>query len=413
MTAIPACVARYAQRMHASAGDGHHVASPLGAWLLLALAAPAATGAARTDLTEVLGTDAETAADAARTLLAAVHPLVGVATGLWQGEGVDAPGLAAWRAGLPPSTGTGPVPDQAALDSWAREHTLGLIDEFPLDVRSGVLLVLASALATRVSWAEPFEVTDAGALGPGNVWAGRLRRVLRTPRHGHRAWIAATDRTGDVIAHAAPARPTETDGPGLLVVSVAAAPDVASADVLATAHGVAAGVLDGGEPVGRRSLYDLPLGDTALWTLREETVRTFAGREEHVDAVLPCWSAGSRHDLTAPTLGFRPAADAVGVLLERPGLRFEAAQSASARFGRFGFEAAAVTGFAVLTALPPEGLRRSAELRFGHPYAVVAVATDDRSGVPGPWHGLPVFSAWVAEPEELPEADAVDPPEAW
>ena len=34
-------VAGYARRLHAAAGPGHHVASPLGAWLLLALCAPA------------------------------------------------------------------------------------------------------------------------------------------------------------------------------------------------------------------------------------------------------------------------------------------------------------------------------------------------------------------------------------
>ena len=157
----------------------------------------------------------------------------------------------------------------------------------------------------------------------------------------------------------------------------------------------------------RRSLYDLPLGDTPLWTLREETVRTFQTREEHVEAVLPCWSAESRHDLTPAALGFAVAATAVRDLARAPGLRYDAVQSAAARYGRYGFEAAAVTAFAMATGLPPEGVRRTAQLRFGHPYAVVAVATDERPG--GPWHGLPVFSAWVAEPEELPEADAADP----
>jgi hypothetical protein len=41
-----------------------------------------------------------------------------------------------------------------------------------------------------------------------------------------------------------------------------------------------------------------------------------------------------------------------------------------------------------------------AELRFGHPYAVAAVAVQDAGGTPGPWHGLPVFSAWVADPQD-------------
>ncbi|NJP34480.1 hypothetical protein [Micromonospora thermarum] len=413
MTDIPACVARYAERLHNVLGGSHHVASPLGAWLLLALVAPAATGTARADLAEALGTDADAAAGAARALLADPHPLVGAATGLWQASGVDSPGLASWRAALPSSTQTGPLPDQATLDAWAREHSLGLIERFPLEVRPAVLLVLASALATRVSWAEPFQVTGVEALGRGSAWAGRLRRVLRTPSYGHRAWIAATGRAGDVIVHAAPARPATEGGPGLLVVSVAGPADVPRGDVLAAAHEQAAHALDGDEPAGRRSLYDIPLGEAPLWTLREETVRTFAARDERLEAVLPCWSAESHHGLTAPALGFPAAAEAFRGLLARPDLDVEAAQAAAARYGRYGFEAAAVTGFAMAVALPPEQVRRTAELRFGHPYAVVAVATDERSGRPGPWHGLPVFSAWVAEPEDLPEADAADPPDAW
>ncbi|MBM0258971.1 hypothetical protein JNW89_21570, partial [Micromonospora sp. 4G55] len=49
-TTLHTPLARYAARLHAGAGDRHHVASPLGAWLLLALAAPAATGADRDEL---------------------------------------------------------------------------------------------------------------------------------------------------------------------------------------------------------------------------------------------------------------------------------------------------------------------------------------------------------------------------
>ena len=36
---LDGCLARYARRLHAAFGEQHHVASPLGAWLLLALAA--------------------------------------------------------------------------------------------------------------------------------------------------------------------------------------------------------------------------------------------------------------------------------------------------------------------------------------------------------------------------------------
>ena len=49
--------------------------------------------------------------------------------------------------------------------------------------------------------------------------------------------------------------------------------------------------------------------------------------------------------------------------------------------------------------LAPEGIIRTVVLRFGHPYAVVAVATAP-DGTDHAWDGIPAFSAWVAQPEE-------------
>ncbi|MEV4694548.1 hypothetical protein AB0K27_25985 [Micromonospora echinospora] len=404
MTPLRAPLARYAERLHRAAGDTHHVASPLGAWLLLALTGPTATGEDRAALAGALGLDPDDAAAEARALLAAPHPMVAAATALW--ERTPMAELAAWRAALPEDTERGALPDQAALDAWARERTGGLIERFPLDVAPDTLLVLANALATRVSWADPFDTAPGTELGAGSAWSSRLSRVLRTPPFGHRCWVAATDRAGEVAVHAVRAAEGD-DGAGMLVVSVAAAPQVPAADVLAAAQelAVAAATAPDGPDPGRRSLFDLPLGETPLWTLREESTRTYAddGREERATAVLPCWSAQSRHDLTAAGFGFDAAARALGRLLGLAGPGFDAAQSAVARFGRYGFEAAAVTAFGRATALPPEGVARVAELRFGHPYAVVAVTTDPAGG---PWHALPVYSAWVADPEELPADEA-------
>lgn len=409
-------LARYAERFHAVLGDGHHVASPLGAWLLLALCASASSGATRDELAEILGADVTTAAAAAAALLDNPHPLVPSATAVWHRPAADTGGLSGWRATLPRATEIGPLPEQACLDSWARERTLGLIEQFPLRLSPAVLLVLASALATRVSWQEPFEVAPASALGPGSAWATRLTRVLRTPEHGHTSYIAMTKRAGDVIVHVSRAksgRPGFADA-GLFVVSVAAAPDVKAADVLAAAYELSP-TANGGTPAGRRSLFHLPLGEAALWTIREEPVLTQAsgGREERHLAVLPCWSARNDHDLSPCEIGFPVAARVLATLLAREDLQFEARQAAMARYGRYGFEAAAASGFFAMESAPTEGVARIAELRFGHPYAVVAVAIDsrwdtDRQVVLGPWHGVPVFSAWVSEPEDLPEAEAGD-----
>ncbi|MFF3854289.1 hypothetical protein [Micromonospora sp. NPDC002575] len=431
-TNLHAPLARYAARLHASIGDRHHVASPLGAWLLLALCAAGgpdehAAGAdgQAADLAEALGTDPARAARIAAALLDAPHPLVPAATAVWHRPGTETPGLDAWRAALPRATGTGPLPDQAGLDAWAREHSLGLIERFPLTLTPRVALALASAVATRISWAAPFDLAPADTLGPDSPWAGRLTRVLRTPAHGHRAWIAATPEAGDVAVHVAAAQPAGDGagghgaggedgsggdaGAGLSVVSVAAAPGTSPADVLAAAYRIAADV-DADEPAGRRSLFDLPLGDTPLWTLREEEVRTFApdGREQRHTAALPCWSARDEHDLTG--LGFTAAGRVLAPLVGAGDVR--ARQAVAARYRRYGFAAAAVTGMFARVSLPPLGVARVAELRFGHPYAVVAVATDRRGGGTGPWHGVPVFSGWVAEPDDVAAADLADPPAA-
>jgi hypothetical protein len=82
---------------------------------------------------------------------------------------------------------------------------------------------------------------------------------------------------------------------------------------------------------------------------------------------------------------------------------------ARARYAARGFDAAAITVFVEVAgevAEPAEGQRaREAALRFERPYAVVAVAPADGSAEPVSrdafrWHGMPVFSAWVAEPSD-------------
>lgn len=403
---LHAPLTRYAGVLHEGVGARHHVASPLGAWLLLALAAPAATGVDRDTLAGVLGVDLQTAAASAGELLGRPHPLVRSGAAVWLRQGPRTPSIDAWLAGLPSPVTTGDMPAQAEADAWADEHTDGLIDRFPLTVRPETALLLATALATQVSWDTPFDVVPATGLGPHSAWGERLAGVLRTPSgHGHEQFVAATDGAGDVAVHAARARG------GLTVVSVAAAPEAPAPDVLAAAYDLAVATATRA-PVRRRSLFDLPLTDGPLWTLSERPAVTTAagGREERCTAIMPAWSARSDHDLGRAELGFPVAAGALAEALGLTTYDYEARQSAVARYHRVGFEAAAVSAMAVLASMPMprDGLIREAELRFGHPYAVVAVATEERHGsggtVRGPWHGLPVFSAWVATPENATDS---------
>src|SRR3954447_16196007 len=97
-TDLSAALARYALRLHREAADTspHHVVSPLGAWLLLALCATAGDDAARAGLAEVLGVDVDVAAATAADLLDRGHPAVLAAAAAWLRPDRAGPGLTGW-----------------------------------------------------------------------------------------------------------------------------------------------------------------------------------------------------------------------------------------------------------------------------------------------------------------------------
>ena len=387
MKPLPVIIAAYAARLHRLAGDGHHVASPLGAWTLLALVAPIAKGAQRDALQAALEAPIDDAHDLALRLVAEPHSAVPLAAAAW---GVD---IGVARRLFGPDVDVGDVPDQAGADAWTREHTLDLIDEFPLQVAEA-LVVLATAIATKISWWRPFEVAPAEqatlARTPGFA---QLAQLLRDPGgDGPTSQLIADSDAGPLAVHAAGSADDD-----LLLVSVSADPSVPYERVLAAAHPIAT-ALARHEPVpGQRSLFGLPLGAGHSWTLAESVDR--APQREQFRTLLPAWSGSAKINLmAAPEVGFTAAAAAL--LLAIPEAeKAEAAQAAVARFTRTGFEAAAVTGMAVASARirPATGVTRTATLQFTHPYAVVAAARDSGGGA---WSGLPVFSAWVTEGDE-------------
>jgi hypothetical protein len=203
----------------------------------------------------VLECEPEEAASIAAGLLEVPHPLVSAAAAAWNiGGMVDEQ----WLAGLPATVERGPIPSQDEADRWAREHTLGLIEKFPLQITNEVYLLLATALATKVSWDRPFEIAPGSALGSASPWGNQLEYVLASPRHmGYSPFVASTAQAGDVAVHVGWARD------GLLVVSAIAAADVPADEVLAAGHGLATD-LALGRAVPKRSLFGLPLGDGPL-----------------------------------------------------------------------------------------------------------------------------------------------------
>jgi hypothetical protein len=385
-------VAGYAARFHRAIEPGHGVASPLGAWLVLALAAPAALDRGR--LESVLGCSIDDASSAARALVDEPHEVVRLATAAW--HAVETPELSGWLAGLG-GTERGPMPSQADADAWARERTGGLIERFPLTIDDDTLLVLASAVACAISWRTPFVAADAGELTlPRTPGFDAVRTVLRTPRGAAQEFIVDSPDAGLLAVHAVPS--TDDD---MLVVSVIADPSVAATTVLSRAHATVVALGQRRSIADARSLFDLPLGTAHSWTLTEE-VTMAPHDQERFDSWLPAWSAESAHDLTELD-GFADAAAGLTRLLpdDPRGHEMAARQVALARYTRTGFEAAAVTAFGVRASMAMqarESRLRTARVEYTHPYAVVAVAVADSSS---PWAGLPLFSAWVARADEV------------
>jgi hypothetical protein len=382
-------VSAYAARVNPSLLGQHAVASPLGLWLLLALVGPATTGAARDDLEAVLGTTIDDAALRAQTLLNEPHPAVSALAAVWDRK--LGPAFDEWAQTLPDVVERGQVPDQAQADAWAQARSNGLIDEFPLRISELTSLVLASALATDISWRAPLSITE----DLGGEFGAAVRHALAL-QHGIQL-VAETDAAGPV-AVAAPYSSSALD-----VLSVIAAPDVPPREVDTAAHQVAA-MLRGDERAARR-LPAEELADGHAWTVTERTEHRSGSSQVRTEwrSCLPAWSATSNHDLmNAP--GVPLVFDALTDFAREEDLpvTFSAKQTAVASYTRTGFKAAAVTAIGMDVAGMPsfhEVLVRRIELRFNRPYAVLACAARDDG--PQAWRGVPVFSAWVTEPQEI------------
>ncbi|TJZ57496.1 serpin family protein [Streptomyces piniterrae] len=367
-------------------GERGTVLTAAGVWPLLALLAGPATGPARKELADALGTDAEHAVCEGCDLLAALGAADGVdaALGLWTQRTLAL--RPEWLSGLPLDlhgelTGDASA-DQEALNAWARRHTDGLIERMPVRVTPDMLLVLASALLVRTTWKRPFRESPLQvAEGP---WAGRDLTGLNCYR------LPAEQ----LRVHRTPAGPlTAFDvlGENGLDVQLLLGPeDMTGGEVLH--HGLT--VLGGGYPT-------VPGAELTEGAGPGLTVTT-----------MPSWDGSSRADLST----VRFTVDAEHDLLKRPELfgletatdnsrgHFpgisetplavsSARQAATATFGPLGFRAAAVTPVAMNVAGAPQIPPNEARLvsaRFDRPFGFLAVHRAS---------GLVLVAGWVTDPD--------------
>ncbi len=168
----------YAQRVYPAVlaqHDAGSVCSPLGVWLLLAACASAAGGEDRRSL----GCPADEAAELLAAFMATPPPGLKAALALWVSVRDAGQEVRDWARSLPSALETGAIPTQEEADAWAKRTTDGLIDRFPMQIDARTRLVLASALATKVSWSVPLDVVPAAEhLGESSPWRGQVEHVL-------------------------------------------------------------------------------------------------------------------------------------------------------------------------------------------------------------------------------------------
>jgi len=365
--------------------------SGLGLWLLLASVAQNIPDYRIQELTRLLGMPLTAASNVARLLISTPSLAVTAAVGAW----AKAPN----SNQLQSVTSVEPLPAQSVLDAWAKEHTNGLIREFPLTVTDETLLVLATALTAITDWTDQLDHDHDGML--------TLRGGIQT--------VVATEAAGPVAV----AKPFTTGG--VDVYSIAAAQDIPASRIWDAVDEVVAlanrGALwHGAVPP---SDADWDGSENPFWLsgtesnnpwrvwreeiLREEVDGELGGRPVRWSSRLPSFATEAVLDLNAAP-GVPDVVSAICALFpELAGGTVKTMQAAVARYTDTGFAAAAITAMGCDTGAAPDFSKVTAdcvELDFTRPHACIAV------GRGGAWEGIPLFSMWVKR--KMWQSDRID-----
>ncbi len=376
------------------------ISSPLCAWLLLALVANNhgdENDVLLYDLEKALGMSTREAFDAVKLLLSTAPEVISASVGAWLNPDLStAPAFVKWLESTRDTiTSDIEIPSQDFLDAWTEEKTLGLIKKFPIEVDARTVFILATVLATKISWIDEFTVVENDKMPNWGV-----KNVLKASQE-HNQWLAKMDK-GLFAVHSAR---SNTEQGALTVFSVMGEPGLSSNEVLHAAHQIASDYVD--EKREHVSLFDLPLGDTNSITITEKVKQQMANAAtEKITSYLPVWKAKADHNIKE-IVGFKEAFALFGGTKD---LEMDVRQSAVASYDEKGFEAAAVTAMSFRAAGIPhfgEFKVREAEVKFDRPYAVIAVFHDNRRYQEGKelpnyalWNGLPAFTAWVTKATE-------------
>ncbi|WP_020523996.1 GNAT family N-acetyltransferase [Catelliglobosispora koreensis] len=367
------------------------VASAASVWPLLAILAAHADGPARTELHAALRlgseTDGQAPAEAvdqdesagqragelqlAVDLMAAMSTIPGMrsALGVWVRAGL--PLTPEFLAGIPAPARAVLTDDQKPLDDWVTRNTNGRITQMPIAVTPQTLMLLATALAIKTEWAQPFRESS-----------GRLTRRSRELDD-----VSVVDGQAGLLTRLRVRGTQEIDVYLFLGEADREAGDVLSAGLRSIAEG------DAGTPGSA-----WPQGPG----LHESTITSLDDVDE-LSATTVGFSVTAEHDLLRQAVLFGLSAATDTSHGHFPGISPQplaisaAKQRAMAEFTATGFEAAVVTAFgAVAAGLPPKPMltKRILHVEFLRPFGFAAVHRPSN---------LILIAGWVDEPGAAPD----------
>lgn len=361
--------------------SGNAVFSGAGYYLLGLMLAAAASGKAKDELEVALAVDQVDAAQHLRQLTDLITGCDGVsqAVGLWLDPELEI--LADYAQLIAPAT-TGSIPqDLAILDEWVKENTQGILDKFPVEPDDNTLMLLATVLAAKADWKEPFDQR-------GHTWMGERYfegGLFRSSVNVDLASIVSYERTkiGRLVC--------ETVA-GFDVHLLVGEPSDAPSDVLRAGIAACSDQADvvTGSMLSRRD------GAGGLMVKKVQAVTN----EPLLIVSAPQFEVTSNHDLLEiPELfGLATATDSsrghFPGLSPSPLAVQKASQTATAAFSADGFEAAAITVMAAMAGAAFDVNETKAQhiiFTVDRPFGFLAV---DR------YSSLVLFAGWVASPSQ-------------
>lgn len=376
----------FSERFHENFKGEHRLASPLGAWCLLAYIAINDDNP-HPKVTESLGCSPAEAQKILTKLLKKKPKAVELAVKSWLNPSIThKASVSSWsKEAKEVSSPVHAIPDATDLNAWAREASDRLISEFPVDIKPDLFLALFTNLvATEVNWDKHYKAVHDEVMS--STW--KVNNFLVSNKEAFSSYIYQDETHGLFGVH----RKFAKDGEFSVYSVMALDAKVSEEATMAVARKIST---EGDQPFAAKNL---PLGDSADGIL-SVIAKKSESFEDLFTTYLPAWNSSKTFNLLDADLGFREGLERFKEMGGNAGIDVEVKQGVEAQYTAEGFKAASRSfGISTMRCRPVEEFDiREVTLRFTRPYAVVASVDD----VNKTWNNVPIFEGWVAEASEI------------